>query len=78
MSSASRMIASGSAATPAAVVGRIGAALATATADAVLIARLAEQGVELVSGDAAALRRTLTEDTERWGRVVREGNIRPE
>ncbi len=66
------------AATPAPVLARIGAALASATSDATLIARLAEQGVELVTGDATVLRRTLTEDTERWGRVVREGNIRPE
>ncbi len=66
------------AATPAPILARIGGALAAATSDASLIARLAEQGVELVTGDAAALRRTLVEDTERWGRVVREGNIRPE
>lgn len=66
------------AATPAPVLARIGGALAAATSDAALIARMAELGVELVTGDAAALRRTLVEDTERWGRVVREGNIRPE
>lgn len=64
--------------TPAPVLARLGAALGAATSDAALVARMAEQGVELVTGDGAMLRRTLTEDTDRWGRVVREGNIRPE
>ena len=64
--------------TPQPILTRLGTALAAATSDPALIARMAEQGVELVTGDAAMLRRTLAEDTERWSRVVREGNIRPE
>ena len=40
--------------------------------------RLAEQGVELVSGDAGVLRAALADDTRRWGDVIREGNIKLE
>ncbi|MFB9972324.1 tripartite tricarboxylate transporter substrate-binding protein, partial [Pseudoroseomonas cervicalis] len=38
----------------------------------------AEQGVQLVSGDAEVLRRALADDTARWGAVIREANIRIE
>jgi hypothetical protein len=41
-------------------------------------ARMADQGVAAETGDAAALRRVLVEDTEMWGRLIREANIRPE
>lgn len=64
--------------TPEPVLARLGTALAASTSDPALVARMAEQGVTMVTGDAAMLRRTLAEDTERWGRVIREGNIRPE
>lgn len=64
--------------TPDAVLARLAPALATATADPAVIARMAEQGVTMVTGGPDALRRMLAEDSERWGRVIREGNIRPE
>jgi tripartite-type tricarboxylate transporter receptor subunit TctC len=64
--------------TPAPVLQRLGAALNAATEDADLRARMAEQGVAAETGDAAALRRTLEADTETWGRLIREANIRPE
>ena len=64
--------------TPAPVVARAAAALRAATSDPALRARMAEQGVELVSGDAAMLRAALADDTRRWGDVIREGNIRLE
>lgn len=66
------------AATPEPVMARIATALSAATRDEGVIARMAEQGVTIVTGDAAMLRRTLEEDTQRWGRVIREGDIRPE
>jgi tripartite-type tricarboxylate transporter receptor subunit TctC len=64
--------------TPAPVITRAAAALRAATDDPALRARMAEQGVELVSGDAAMLRTALAEDTRRWGDVIREGNIKLE
>jgi hypothetical protein len=37
-----------------------------------------EQGVELVTGDAATLRALLAAETERWGNLIRSANIRVE
>lgn len=64
--------------TPAPILDRAGAALRAATEDAGLRARLAEQGVSLVSSDGRTLRETLIADTRKWGEVIREGNIRLE
>jgi tripartite-type tricarboxylate transporter receptor subunit TctC len=64
--------------TPEPVLARLGAALRATTEDGQIRARMAEQGVAAEIGDAAALRRTLVEDTEMWGRLIREANIRPE
>jgi tripartite-type tricarboxylate transporter receptor subunit TctC len=64
--------------TPDAVLARLSATLRAATEDPELRARMAEQGVAAETGDAAALRRTLIEDTETWGRLIRDTGIRPE
>ena len=64
--------------TPAPIIARAAAALRAATEDRGLRTRLAEQGVELVSGDANVLRAALADDTRRWGDVIREGNIKLE
>ncbi|MBR0648270.1 tripartite tricarboxylate transporter substrate binding protein [Roseomonas terrae] len=68
----------GPAGLPAPIVARAGAALREATTDPDLTTRMAAQGVALVSGDAEALRRMLAEETEMWGRLIREQNIRAE
>ncbi|MEO3472577.1 tripartite tricarboxylate transporter substrate-binding protein [Roseomonas sp. CAU 1739] len=68
----------GPAGLPAPIVARAGAALREATTDPDLVARMAAQGVALMPGDADALRRMLAEETEMWGRLIREQNIRPE
>jgi tripartite-type tricarboxylate transporter receptor subunit TctC len=64
--------------TPQAVLERAGAALRVATQDLALRARMREQGVDLVTGDAGALRGLLAAETERWGRLIRAANIRVE
>ncbi|RKK04060.1 tripartite tricarboxylate transporter substrate binding protein [Pseudoroseomonas wenyumeiae] len=64
--------------TPAPVVARAAAALRASTEDPTIRARLAEQGVQLISGDAGVLRQALAADTARWGSVIREANIRLE
>ncbi len=66
------------AATPAPILARLGTALGAATGDADLRARLAQQGVALTSGDAAALSGLLAQETEQWGRLIREADIRPD
>mgnify|MGYP002780939510 FL=1 len=64
--------------TPAPILARLGAALRATTEDPEVRARMAEQGVEAETGDAEALRRALATDTEMWGRLIRDANIRPE
>jgi tripartite-type tricarboxylate transporter receptor subunit TctC len=64
--------------TPAPVLARLGTALAAATGDAGLRARMAEQGVEIVTGDAAQLALLLARETTTWGELIRSENIRPE
>jgi tripartite-type tricarboxylate transporter receptor subunit TctC len=64
--------------TPEPVIARLAAALRATTEDAEIRARMAEQGVAAETGDAAALRRVLAEDTETWGRLIRDAGIRPE
>jgi len=64
--------------TPPPVLERLGQALRVATEDAALRARMAEQGVEIVTGDAAVLARTLAEETTIWGELIRSAGIRPD
>jgi len=64
--------------TPAPVLARLGAALGAATGDADLRARLAQQGVALTSGGAAALGDLLARETTVWGRLIREADIKPD
>ena len=64
--------------TPATIIARLEAVLAIATADAALVARMAEQGVEMVSGGADILRALLARETTGWGELIRGANIRPE
>jgi tripartite-type tricarboxylate transporter receptor subunit TctC len=64
--------------TPAPVIARLGTALRTVTEDADLRARLAQQGVALTTGDAAALADLLARETTLWGRLIREADIRPD
>ncbi|WP_419897352.1 Bug family tripartite tricarboxylate transporter substrate binding protein [Roseomonas sp. USHLN139] len=64
--------------TPAPILARAGRALKSATDDTALRSRLAEQGVQLVSGDAATTKQRLIDDTQKWGDLIRSANIRLE
>ena len=64
--------------TPEPVLQRLSAALTVATDDAGVRAKLAESGVAVQTGGADVLRETLLADTALWGKVIREGNIRPD
>ncbi len=64
--------------TPEPILGRLGTALRAATEDAALRARMAEQGVDIVTGDAHMLRDLLARETTQWGELIRAANIRPE
>ena len=68
----------GPAGLPGPVVARLGTALRAATADETVRRRMAEQGVEAWTGDAALLARTLADDYEVWGKVIRDAGLRAE
>ncbi|PLC53982.1 transporter [Pollutimonas nitritireducens] len=58
-----------------AVLRRFGDALYKATTDPELRAAVAQRGVVLQPGNAEALRTLLHTETERWGRIIRDGQI---
>jgi hypothetical protein len=41
-------------------------------------ARLADQGATVLSGTPADFGRLIAEDTEKWAKVIRAANIKPE
>ncbi|MFM7417106.1 MAG: tripartite tricarboxylate transporter substrate binding protein, partial [Alphaproteobacteria bacterium] len=59
-------------------VTRAAQALAVATQDRDLIARMGEHGVVLEVGGPEALARTLAEELVMWGDLIRSQNIKPE
>ena len=40
--------------------------------------RLADLASEVLAGSAAAYARLIADETEKWGKVVRAGNIKPQ
>jgi tripartite-type tricarboxylate transporter receptor subunit TctC len=64
--------------TPAPIIARLEAALRVATTDPALVSRMAEQGVEMVSGGADELRALLARELVSWAEVIRSQNIRAE
>jgi tripartite-type tricarboxylate transporter receptor subunit TctC len=68
----------GPAGLPAPIVARAAPALAVATQDRDLIARMGEQGVVLEVGGPEVLARTLAEELVMWGDLIRSQNIKPE
>jgi len=64
--------------TPAPILARLEAALRVATTDPALVSRMAEQGVEMVSGGADDLRALLARELVSWAEVIRGQNIRAE
>jgi len=64
--------------TPEPILRRLGTALAAATEDPALRARMAQQGVDLETGDAAQVAALLARETTLWGELIRTASIRPE
>jgi tripartite-type tricarboxylate transporter receptor subunit TctC len=61
--------------TPDAIVNRLGDAVRTAYRKPEVIKSLADRGTDAVSSTRAELTALIAQDTERWGRVVREAKI---
>lgn len=64
--------------TPVEIVDRLNAAINAILADPQARARIADLGATPFGGSPAEFAKFLTEDTERWGKVIRAANIKPE
>ena len=62
--------------TPAEVISRINAASAKVLAEPAVRERFAQQGLEVVGGTAEQFARLYREDYEKYGRLVKELNIK--
>jgi tripartite-type tricarboxylate transporter receptor subunit TctC len=65
-------------ATPPAIVDQLNQAIAAALADPDVIARFAALGGTPLVLTPAAFAKLLADETEKWGKVVRAANIKPE
>jgi tripartite-type tricarboxylate transporter receptor subunit TctC len=64
--------------TPAEIVDRLNREINAALADPKMKARFADIGGEPLAGSPAAFGRLIAEETEKWGKVVRAANLKPE
>jgi tripartite-type tricarboxylate transporter receptor subunit TctC len=64
--------------TPAEIIGKLNKEINTALADPMFKARLADMGGSALSGSPADFGRLIADDTEKWGKVIRAANIKPE
>jgi tripartite-type tricarboxylate transporter receptor subunit TctC len=64
--------------TPAAIVERLNREINAILADLQARARIADMGASPFAGSAADFAKFIAEDTERWGKVIRAANIKPE
>jgi tripartite-type tricarboxylate transporter receptor subunit TctC len=64
--------------TPAEIVDRLNNEINTALADPKMKMRLADQGATVLAGSQADFGKLIAEETEKWGKVIRAGNIKLE
>ena len=64
--------------TPAEIVDRLNKEVNASLADAKLKAQLAELGGTVLPGSPADFGRLMAEETEKWGKVIKFANIKPE
>jgi tripartite-type tricarboxylate transporter receptor subunit TctC len=64
--------------TPAEIIDRLNREINAGLADPTLRARLAELGGMTIGGPPADLGKLVAEDTDKWGKVIRAANIKPE
>jgi len=63
--------------TPVEIVGRLNSAINAGLADPKVKARLADLGATPLGGSPADFGKLIAEETEKWGKVIRAGNIKP-
>jgi tripartite-type tricarboxylate transporter receptor subunit TctC len=64
--------------TPADIIDKLNKAINAAVADPTMKARYADLGAEPMLMTSAELGKYMADETKRWGKVVREANIKPE
>jgi tripartite-type tricarboxylate transporter receptor subunit TctC len=64
--------------TPAEIVDRLNNEINTALADPKMKMRLADQGATVLAGSQTDFGKLIAEETEKWGKVIRAGNIKLE
>ena len=64
--------------TPAEIIVKLNKEINTALSDPTFEARLADVGGSALSGSAADFAKLIADDTEKWGKVIRAANIKPE
>jgi tripartite-type tricarboxylate transporter receptor subunit TctC len=64
--------------TPGAIVDKLNKEINAALADPKMKARLADLGGMILAGSPADFRSLIAEETEKWGKVIRAANIKPE
>jgi tripartite-type tricarboxylate transporter receptor subunit TctC len=64
--------------TPSEIVETLNRDINAGLADAKLRARLADLGLTILFGSPAEFRKLIVEDTEKWAKVIRAANIKPE
>jgi tripartite-type tricarboxylate transporter receptor subunit TctC len=64
--------------TPADIVERLNREVNAALADPTVKARMAELGSEIFTGSSSDFAKLIAEETEKWAKVIRAANIKPE
>ena len=64
--------------TPATIVDKLNAEINAALADAMMKKRLADMGGMLTPGSAADFGKLIADETEKWAKVIKFANIKPE
>jgi tripartite-type tricarboxylate transporter receptor subunit TctC len=64
--------------TPTEIVEKLNNAIGTALADPKMKARLSDLGETVLAGSPADFRRFIVDETEKWAKVIRAANIKPE
>ena len=63
---------------PTAIIDKLNKEINAAVADPKIKARLADLGGTVLAGSPADFGKLIAEDTEKWGKVIRAANIKPE
>jgi tripartite-type tricarboxylate transporter receptor subunit TctC len=64
--------------TPSEIIARLNREINAALADPTIKARLANLGGAVLTGSPADFGKLIADDTEKWGKVIRAANIKPE